>query len=425
MLFKAFLLVHPYGGVHQKFGSIFSRAQNKIWAFDKGVIYPKIGLKPEVLCDELLQYFSGVFCKGDRSELPLQMMQNMQNSFVECKSCGVYFSNTRSKCPQCQVVSTVQAVNLSNIIINKQIGAEKCEAETIFHTNGIILFVKVIDDEVVVIDFHGKHTICHIIKNRLIHSVILCVGHINFKFDYFKPYCLVIGNGEELIIVNVKDDKVKPITKTTTLSFSGESVFTCSKDKLFRLTNTMIMSGYVVESSQQFLEQNVTAAMQDQTSFFVGQNDFGLGFYRIFNDYKFFTFSSKGRFEVEGIDNLPGQLINTDVRVSVNTLILLRKNLYQGRTFSHWHIISDEGKILQKKTEESISSDLLMTIYGKELVGTSIVHATDAGIVIEKQGNVSLKVSTAEFVNSDSKLLVHKQGIISVSDKTVMYLKLV
>jgi hypothetical protein len=428
MLFRAFLLVHPYGGTHNKYGSIFSRAENKIWAFDKGVIYPKIGRKPDILPDELLQYFSGIFCKGDRSPLSLQLMQSLQNSFVECKSCGVYFSHTRQKCPQCQVVAPVQAINLSNIIAKKQIGTEKCEAETLFHTNGVILFAKVIDNnEVVVVDFDGTNTNCHIITNGLTHSVILYMGlNKDFEFSYFKPYCLVIADNEDLMIINVKDNKIKPITKTSTTLFSGKTVFACSKEKLYRLTNTMIMAGYVVESSQQFLDQNVTAAMQDQTSVYVGQNDFGLGFYRIFNDYKYFTFSSKGRFEIEsGIDNLPGQLIDMDVRVSVNTLLLLRKNLHQGRTYSHWHIINDQGQILENKSEESISSDLLRTIHGKELVGSSIVHATDAGIVIEKHGVASLKVSTAEFVDSESKLLMYRQGIVSISDKSVVYLKLI
>jgi serine/threonine protein kinase len=425
MLFRALYFVHPYGGVHKKFKTLFSRAQNKVWAFEKDVVYPKIGLHPETVDDSLLSYFSRVFCKGERVDLPVQTLQMMQGSFVECKTCGAQFSRTRSKCPQCQKAPPIQAIDLSSILVKKQIGSEKCEATCLFETTGIILFAKVVDTEIVIVSFDGKQTVCSTIRSDgYKHEVVLWQGlSKHFSYDYFQPHCLVVADGEDLMLFRVDSDKLKPITKTSTTLFASGSAFSCSNNKLYRLTSTMMMSASLL-SNEQLLEQNVTAAMADQTWMDVGQNGFGLGLYRVFRDYMFFVFSSKGKYDVN-LKQLEGQLIDLDVRVSVKTLLLLRKNLHHGRTYSHWHIISDEGEVLETKSEESISSDLLKNIHGKELVGSSIVHSTDAGVTIEKHGDISLKVSTAEFVTSDSKLLMYKQGILAISGRRIMYLHLV
>jgi len=422
MLFKSLLFVHPYGGTHKTFNTMIRRAQKKVWVLEKEVVYPKIALHPETLSDDLLHYFSNIFCKGERSNLPVQSLQELIGTFNKCASCNTYFSKTRSKCPQCQKTAPQQVVDLTSIISPKHIDREKCDIIMIYETKGVILFSKVINDKIIIISYEDGETRFVSITEKFKQSFLLWKGiEPQFKYDYFLPSCLVINQDSDLLIMDVKDSNVVLIAKLTTLSFHNEPVFSCSSNYLYRLTTNMIMKGQYTNG--QVIEEEVTAAMENQTWLQVGKNDFGLGMFQIFNQHKYFVFSAIGRYEIE-MDELKGQIIDIDVCMSIDNVILLRKSLYNGRTYSHWHIINDKAKILEKKTEESINSDLLKNIHGKQLVGSAIIHPTDAGIVIERHGSLSLKSSTAEFVNSDQSLQIYKQGLLAISTNKICYLTL-
>jgi len=423
LLFRSLLFVHPYGGFYKKYKTLFARAQNNVWVFDSNVIKPKIGLHPETLSDELLSYFDAIFTKGQRLDLPLHLLQ--QQTFNECKVCGTQFSHTRGKCPQCQKVAPFKTVDVSSILTHKVIGNEKCETTTVFEVNGTILFVKVVAGIIVIVSYDDSSTVLDTIDTSgYKQRVVLWSGHRkDVKFDFMFPSCLVVGYDKTLILLHIGDSDAKEIVKTTTMTFLDEPIFGCSESHLYRLTPTMIMSSQLHRSGQ-LIEKGLVSAVANQTQFFVGQNQFGLGFYRVFSDYKFFTVSDiQGRHEVE-LDQLNGQMIDIDVKVSVNSLILLRKSLNKGRTYSHWHMINDKGQVVESKSEESINSELLRNIHGKELAGSNIIHSTDAGIAVEKHGNVSLKVSTAEIVNTGHRLMLYKHGLLAVSEKKIVYLVL-
>ena len=53
LLHRGLLKVHPYGGTHPTVNNLPTRAQKRITVHDKGVIYPAVGLKPEVISDDL------------------------------------------------------------------------------------------------------------------------------------------------------------------------------------------------------------------------------------------------------------------------------------------------------------------------------------------------------------------------------------
>jgi hypothetical protein len=424
LLFKALLFVHPYAGVHKNFKSLFTRAQNKIWVFDSNVIKPKIAINPEILSNELLDKFNAIFCKGDRIDISLQLLQSLQGTFIKCTKCNASFSNTRQKCPVCQKVIPQQVSDISTIITNKKIGSEECVCSDIFGIEGTIIFCKVVNDKIFVVYFNGKETRCRYIFDEFMNSFTIDISLWNgierrAVFDFFEPFCLVIHYLNNLIVFDISENKLKPITKTMTVKYQEDPVFCCSKDSLYRLTSNAVLKGQI--SNGHFIEQEIVPAIENQTWIQVGQNDLGLGFYRIFNKYQFFVFSRKGRFEIE-VNDLKGQIIDFDVKLSMNTLLLLRKNLENGRTYSHLHLIDDHGKINETRSEESLGSDLLKNIYGKAFAGSVIIHPTDAGIVIEKHGDISLKVSTENFVSSSSQLFLYKQGILVLNDNKVSYL---
>ena len=430
MFFRALYFVHPYAGVHKTCKSMFSRATQKIWAFDKAVIYPKIGLNPEIIDDDTLNYFSKVLSKGERLLPSQQTLKSLEVNLVECKSCGIYYSSTSPKCPQCQKITVQHTVDLSSILTKKIVGTERCESTLIFNTTGIILFTKVLSNSDLVViyydDIKNMTKLAFFKEGTPRYDIDLWNGlEKDIKYDFFNPDCLVFSQKSkvpELSCLFVKKIFSTINIETTTFQFSDKPVFSCSKDSLYRLTQTSIVSSSLQYNN--LLDHMLTSSVAEQTWFYVGQNGLGLGFYRIFSDQKYFVFSNKGRYEIE-LDKLDGQLIEFDVKTSINQLILLRKNIFKGRTYSQWQIINDEGKVLESRKEESINSELLNNIYGKELVGSSIMHPTDAGVVIEKHGTLSLKSSTAEYINSNSKLSLFKQGLLTVNDKKILYLRLI
>jgi len=423
IMFRALLFAHPYSGFHKKYKTLFRRAESAIWLYDSKVIKPKVALHPETLGDDLLGYFERIFVKKERCAMPTTDLERLEGSFIECSKCGTYFSKTRQKCPQCQK-SVPQQVDISAIITKKTIGSESCTVKTIFDIEGTLLFTKVINQSIIIVYFDGKSTYFQYLRDgQLIDSKIKLWDGLQSDviYDFFSAY-LVIHFTDQIIVFDVSYSKPPVICKTITNSFHGNPVFSCSNTKLYRLTSTSVMSGEI-HSSKRLLEKEAMAAINGQTWITAGTNDLCLGYYKIFHKYQFFTLSNKGRYEIN-MPDLPGQIIDLDVKVSVNSILLLRRNLDNGRTFSHLHVISDIGSVLEQRSEESLSSELLQNIYGKAFAGSNIIHPTDAGIAIEKHGDISLKPSTADHVTNDNKLTLYKQGLLVISTNKITYLTL-
>jgi len=422
ILFKSLFFVHPYGGIQQQHKTLFTRAQNNVWVFDKSVTYPVMGKKPETISDELLTYFSEIFCHGQRPNLPITLLQSLQNSFIECSACKTFYHNSRGTCPQCMQVTPQITANLSKVKMTKQVGKEQCVASTLFQIEGTILFTKVINDTIVVISYDGKNTNLSLVTKNSENTITLWQGfQKDFRYEYFLPHYLVVAQNTKVLIFDVSNKSIKHVGSTSTMLYRNEPVITCDNDGFYRLTNNTIMRGSIVGGNN-FIETDIMSSIENQTWIQAGKY-LNFGFYRIFEKYQFFIFTPTVRYEIK-LPDLPGQVIDMDVITSVNSVLLLRKNIHNGRTYSHWHIIDDKGKILETKSEESISSELLSNIYGKTFAGSNLIHPTDSGIAIEKHGNVSVKASTASYVNDSSQLMLYTQGILSILTNKIIYLEL-
>ena len=428
MLFKSLLFAHPYGGVNKKMKKMLDRAKNKVTLFDSGVIYPKTALHPETLSDSLLEYFNRIFKEGKRENFDVNTLQQLEGSFINCKKCGIYYSSTRAQCPTCNKMNKHQTADISQIITTKAIDNDVCRITEIFNTTGTILFTKVIEKKIFNIVFEETSTLLYITDDIRTAKVFLWNGLLkDVKYDIFKDF-LVLGNENDLMIFKIEKDvryineyKKNPVTKTTTMIYNDEPVFSCSDTHLYRITDTMIMKCEIIAGK--LIEKVLFDALENQTWFKIGSSGLGLGFYRIFNKMEYFVFSDKGRFNLD-LKPLPGHLIETEVNISINSALLLRKNLNKGRTYSHLHLIKDDGKILETRVEESLSSELLRNIKGKAFAGSNIIHATDAGIATEKHKVIKLKSQTEKYVTNESQLFLYKNGLLIVGDKRINYITL-
>ncbi|MBN2535434.1 MAG: hypothetical protein JXB88_21325 [Spirochaetales bacterium] len=421
MIFKSLLFVYPYGGIHKTIKNTFERIRKCITVFDKDVIYPKVGLPPETLDDTLLEYFEDLFKKGKRLNLDAGQIEKYKGRFVPCPKCGLFFYETRKKCPVCFKVTPEPSVDLSQIILKKQVDKEACTSRELFATDGIILFVKVFENRVVVVDYDYRQTTLHIIDSKSHKKVKLWENHLkNIAFDFYAVN-LLVASKTDLMIFSCQGEKALPLAKTTSLCFDGEPVFAASADSFYRLTTTDLMKGHIRQND--IIESPVLSIMENQTWLKMSDDNVCLGFFRIFGKYHYFVFSEKGRYEL-GIPSLDGRIIEHEVLFSRHTLCLLRKSLYNGRTYSHVNMVDTTGTLLYERSEPSLSSDVLKTLSGKALSGQHLIHPTDAGIVVEKAGSLSLKTQTQQYVNSQSLLFLYKDGIVTVNDRRILFLKM-
>ncbi|MDD5650045.1 MAG: hypothetical protein PHF86_06480 [Candidatus Nanoarchaeia archaeon] len=422
MLFKCLLLAHPYGGTHATYDSIVERARRKIYIMDSSVTYPRISNKPETISPELLDIFDKIFRLGERVDIPAALLTAHKNQFEKCNQCNGWYYKGRAKCPVCFVTTVQPAPLITHIVVTHTVDAGKCLSETIFKTEGSILYSKVLEDNrVIIVEYAGSQTKVHEITEKARYTHKIWDGHKrDTVFDFFKNY-LVVGTNY-LMVVELAGNQLKPVAKTTTLQFDHKTMIGCSGSKLYRLTDQALIATEVVQGN--LTDTVVMQTLQNQTWFAVGPSGLGILFYRIFQQYYFVVFSGKGRYET-AIPSIQGQLIEYCAEISRGTVLFLFKTLDKGRTYSYYYLIDDEGKILDSKKEESISSPFLKTIEGKILLGSSIVHPTDAGIVIERKGQFTLKKETEQFVDSGCSLSIYKDGILAVSEHDAKFLRLI
>jgi H/ACA ribonucleoprotein complex subunit 3 len=423
MLFKCLLLTHPFGGVHNTLQTIVDRAKNKISVFDSSVVYPRIAIKPETLSIELLDYFDKIFKLDQRIELPMSLLDSHKNSFVKCNVCNNYYYKGRGKCSVCFVPIVQPTVNIQQIVVTQDIHDDFCICDILFQTEGTILFSKVLDDNrIIVIEFNGMQTNLHIISDKDKKDFKLWSGHTkDVQYDFFKNY-LVLGVNDELQIFEVTLS-LQPVLKTTTLKYDGYLIFSCSSTKLYRLAEQTLLSSEIF--GKNIADTVITQTLQNQTWFKVGRTGLGFCFFRVFNQYHYFVFSPKGRYEFS-LPKIEGKIIEVDAEISISTVLFLVKSLHpDGRTYSHYFLIDDTGKVIDTMTTTSINSETMRNITGKTLAGSSIIHPTDVGIVIEKHKQLSLKKQTEKYVDSSDTTYLYKDGILVVSEHKVSFLRLI
>ncbi len=104
MLFSSLLFVHPYGGAHASFPTLLRRAEARHSILRGDVKLPHTALRPDVLPDDALAWFTSVFDRDVRTALPAWILESR---FVRC-GCGV--EHARRACPMCTVAVAIPAV---------------------------------------------------------------------------------------------------------------------------------------------------------------------------------------------------------------------------------------------------------------------------------------------------------------------------
>ena len=101
MLFTSLLLVHPYGGAHASYPTMLRRAEARHSILRGDVKLPHSALRPDVLPDDALAWFTKIFDRDAREPLPRALLDGR---FTRCH-CGL--EHARRVCPACAVAVAI------------------------------------------------------------------------------------------------------------------------------------------------------------------------------------------------------------------------------------------------------------------------------------------------------------------------------
>lgn len=418
MFIRSILMVHPYGGTHDKYQTLPNRAIDKITVFDNGVKYPKVGLSPNLLNEPLLKLFDLFFKQHKKIIPPKEIFIEYKDSLVTC-SCGNDFPSTRKSCPICSIVNTQQNKVVKIIQkINKTV-----KSQSILKTPGEFIWHKLFYNKIFAITIeNGKYIFYS--KNPDQRQELF--SYDGSKFDVFNDQYLVINKNKNLSILDIKN-KFQTILQKSVSYFNNESVFSCNNDSLFRIDRQHLIQTNFDNLAKSLLDKNIRDVIENQTwAQSASNSSIVLTLQRAFNLYSIYTVNTNPiEFHNFNVHLEPNEsIIDKHCYFSGSTILFLVKTEIQGKTHIRLYTIKKETMFETKIA--ALSSDYRI-LTGKAFVNSNgkliVFHPTDDGIVQEIMGISKTVISDSEpFVSETDSLEIYDKGILVVSNNEIRYL---
>lgn len=402
ILMQCLLFVNPYGGIYRPQDPANriphdARPLHRITVFHPEVQYPKPALSYKVLPDELLHYFCQVFEQDKRGEFPRQLLEHLQ--WTKCLTCGK--EHARNHCPDCRPGQfPVQTLT--------QIVRGTVTATRIFFTEGIILFTTL----------QGE-------KLRWIY-------HENGEFKREDTSTILSGSLDPQLKFRIQG-------KSTLLGKQSQVITLTPGQNPGRLAAETFdanrFSRYWIASGQLLRDgvlgpEYIGDVLAGQTQFWIGES-FGFGFYVAGNLNVAFVFDvhRKGICDWVKLPPISGQCIDSTCTFSQQYAWFLWATEEQGKTFNQCAVIQPNGEVVATRKTEANDGSWLGTIHGKCAAENFLLAATDDGIVrVEVQQHQLVKTKefpdTESFVDSSCHLFATQEGLYSVKQQEIMFLKI-
>ncbi len=399
MLFQSLLYVHPYGGVHKDFKTMFRRAESAISVFNDQVRYPKAAIHYKVLPDELLDYFQRLFDKKQRIKLDLNLLRTIR--WTQCTKCGVY--HARRVCPTCQ--------QRDPALVQATVIYGNCTATRVFQTSGRIILAELQGNSLNYI-YEEDNTIRR--ENR--QKVLLEKADRTMRFSLMGDRTLV---GSEKKIAIIRSEKVEQVIEVGKL---GQwPMFASNQSDFFTLSGD-----YLAKNDQEIVGQ----ILENQTWFKVGPN-FGFGFYRVGLKTIYFVFDAHKGFLNDNVQlpEIKGQLVDAECYFSHEKVLFTLSRMENGKKINAIYLLDKNGKLIAEREEEADNSRSLKTIRGKTIGGGNVLCSTDDGLLLLKPENgyfveAKLFSDTEKFVDESCELISGAGGVYVISQKEIRLLRL-
>ncbi len=433
LLFRSLLKLHPFrAGIHPDFKSLMTRAEKGITVLDSSVEYPKIGLPPEVLTDDILSLLDSYLKRLVKDPFPGNALNELSETLVECSSCSLWYAGTRQKCPGCQQKNAID-MHLKKMV-------SKSDNEILLSTKGQIIFFKQIGNSLYCLsDNNGTIYLHHKNGDGKVEKKELFRSRAGSQYDIFDHNLVVCPDPyvdtPDLYVLDISGSDPKPLLKATTRSIGGSSaIFSCSDKYLYRLADGMVMRGELFGSGHELLEREVVQALDNQTWFQASpsfkNSEMLFGFYRVFGERRWFLVNvfekNFEQYEVKlsGL-NKGESLIDLSVKFSKDSVLVIRKTRSKGVDHIRLELLDDQGNIKYSDRFKSGEKSEYQNVSGKAFKSGIIAHPTNDGVVFEKlfKDQHQTMSGTNGLVYEKDSLSPVDDGVIAVTDNQVILIK--
>lgn len=426
---------HPFRmGIHPKYPSLRERAKHGVTIFDSSVKYPSMFPSPELLSDELLDAIIKILKRKTTDPLDVELLRNFSKELIVCPNCNAQYHSSRTSCPKCKK-KTILDLKIFELLV-----------ETIFQTQGTLLFVQVIGDKLNLACRVNDELKIVIIDQQKNVSVIDSgfEAKKGSRYRFFSNDLVVCEkpNSEppvKLLIYRIDGGKlVLADTASTTVFANDSAMFESSSNYLYRIAGNMLMCGKFTQKF--YAEIPVMEVFSTQTWFAADRisgtdREVLFGFDDSLRNRRWFIISGDGKkFLSRDVDvsslRVREKLEDFSVYFNQSSALLIRLTSYQGKPFARFAIIGLDGKVISEKLlgESDEGFDYWRNLDGKLFQKSSILHLnSDEGVVKYDiaSGVYSTVKGTEGIAMADDRLLrfgtkilmVRRNSILGISPK--------
>lgn len=424
ILCKSLLFVHPYGGTHKGINRLTKRAQQGITVFDQSVIYPKIGLPPQILSDELRWVFDRYFIESWRGEFPIHVLENYIGSLIQC-NCGEFFPAERRACPICHAASMQPVVPVYAT-------TNGVKVREVIRTSGTFVFTKVMGNHIYAVAIEqGKAVLYETTSSSsFARRKELFNAPAGARYEIFGKTLVVNLSGEdELRLIDVSGDRPVALAKTVTDVYAGnrKAIFRVARDSVYRIAGQSLVATKLYGNMP--VDTPLRQVIENQTWFQVDQgNDERIfGLYRVFDQQFYWLINNGMNYDIALQQLLPDEvLMDISVRFSRSSILIRRHTQYKGVDYIRTEIIENDGQIIYSGQPEKMEDQPVRSIHGHAYSGGVALHPTDDGILQERVETRSFKFfdGTDAFVKTDDVLYAYESGILVANQDAISYVTL-
>ncbi|TRZ53047.1 hypothetical protein D4S03_02485 [bacterium] len=420
MLFRSLLLVHPYGGTHPKVNELTGRAIKRIPVFDPGVIYPAVGLPPDLISDELLHVFNKFFKDGWRGTFPQTELSKFQSVLIECPSCHAAFPGSKRACPVCKKQNQiVTAVSIPGSLTVKQL----------FGVKGQVLYHHLDGENLILITLEDNRAVMHIVNQSNTLTVPLFPYQVGMRFESSSKLLAVnIAGSDQIDLYEISYDEIKQIEScvSDTYAITQNAIMRVNGSHLFRLVGSQLVDTEVNKGV--LLNRPIRSTIEHQSWFSVSSETSPtiVGFYRVLRQ-QFFWMHRDGfsaDLPLPSLD-LGESLIDLTVKYSGSSFLIIRKTKLKGEEFIRFDAYDKKGvSLYSTKTEaKKLPSD---SIHGQAYAAGKLIFPTDTGAIRYDPvtGSRSEFSATSKVINSSQALFVYSAGLLVIDPKFISYITL-
>lgn len=407
LLVKSLLQVHPYGGVHHGYKTLAARANAGITILSPDVTYPQRARPLGALSDDLLRQLELVFAQGQRPPFPASLLNDYAQNLIVCAHCRQAYPQERPYCPTCRQRHAPPAPTVQR---------GKLTFRLLLDADGAIVQAGVLRSGQVqaVVRAGQAYRLLRLGTNGVQEDIFLFHGQADYRFAFWGQHLAVNQAGsDQLLLLAATPGNQQIVARLQTATFQNQAVFAASDRFLYRLANGYLLRGQWQQS--QFVEAIAADARRQQTQFWAAPcSGAAAGFYRLFAAHHFFLVTPAGAVLPLQLPAFPSHtsLQDSAAVFSPSHIALVLQTTLAGQQQQQVFLFDQRGQLCGHWRRPAAQGAHYGAPAGKALVGQTLLHATDNGILKETSAGQTLLSDSAGHVAHGDMLHAHPHGLL-------------